>query len=180
MPWLIASMVTELITPLIPGAGPPPTSRAKRLAFASLAMRLTSSTASGAAPRSGHHRALDHRPTRRRLESGGSSGQGWRLGQTISLISAMYCENGILSWWKGVQPSGSRLCWKSCAGAAAPREAEPRVRRIPRQNRGTRAAIRMTKGEIFAESNTASTPYPAVDTPAARHGFPSPRRAASR
>src|SRR5688572_20560498 len=25
MPWLIASMVTELMTPLMPGAGPPPT-----------------------------------------------------------------------------------------------------------------------------------------------------------
>ncbi len=27
-PWLIASMVTELMTPLIPGAGPPPTTSA--------------------------------------------------------------------------------------------------------------------------------------------------------
>ena len=30
MPWLRASMVTALMTPLMPGAGPPPTSRASR------------------------------------------------------------------------------------------------------------------------------------------------------
>src|SRR6266481_8753391 len=40
MPWLMASIVTELMTPLIPGAGPPPTTRARRPEFASFAMQL--------------------------------------------------------------------------------------------------------------------------------------------
>src|SRR5260370_20000630 len=42
MRWLIASMVTELMTPLMPGAGPPPTTRANLPPPGSVAMKTTS------------------------------------------------------------------------------------------------------------------------------------------
>src|SRR5438874_8666873 len=48
MPWLMASMVTELMTPLMPGAGPPPTRRASLPGAAAVDMGEHLATGGGA------------------------------------------------------------------------------------------------------------------------------------
>src|SRR5262249_14358332 len=97
MPLLIASMVTELMTPLMPGAGPPPTIRASLPEFGSFAMDAPHV---GKAEASLVPRWWAIARFRASKDAGGSRFRrgGWRgrLGWFF-LLPAIYTEVGFLS-----------------------------------------------------------------------------------
>src|SRR5690348_1588312 len=96
MPLLIASMVTELMTPLMPGAGPPPTIKANLPELVSFAMDT---------PHVGNTEAslvLRWRPIARFRASkdAGAAASGEEDGAAaglVFLLSAIYTEVGFLS-----------------------------------------------------------------------------------